>query len=175
MAKILGCTSKMDSGSKEHLDKCRIESGVADMVGYGLHCGGVPHSWDREEGCEVFSINLPGLAPPFQNLRIPLLSLPHSCFGPNTWDDVMEEIAWSCRFMWHGVNPEKDLRGAVFTNPSRRKKAGTALRYHACVVEMRGDWKMLAETFHLPRWNEVGGICWDCPCTVAEVARAFCT
>lgn len=164
----------MDPESLEHLVRCKALSGIQDMLGFGLHCDGVPHSWDREESCEVFSISFPGLGGEFKNLRIPLFSIPHSSFSEHTWDDLMEVIAWSLRFLWQGVNPTERHDHLPFTETYRKNRAGKDLGLHACLVEIRGDWKMLAETFHLPRWNEKGGICWSCSCTNKEVVIA-CT
>ena len=167
---LLGQTSQMDPESLKHLNKCIEMRGVQDLLGYSLHCDGVPHSWDRAESCEVFSFNLPGLAPPYQNMRIPLFSLPHSSIGPNTWDDIMKIMAWSMRCMWQGKHPEKDHNLKPFAPGSERAKlAGNDLSCCSALVEIRGDWKMLAETFHFPKWNEIGGICWSCTCIVAEV------
>jgi hypothetical protein len=159
----------MDPESFEHLLRCKDLSGILDMLGFGLHCDGVPHSWDREESAEVFSISLPGLGGEFKNLRIPLFSIPHSSFGEHTWDDLMEIIAWSIRLAWQGVFPKERHDHQPFTESWRKNRAGESLGLHACLVEVRGDWKMLAETFHMPRWNEKGGICWSCSCTNAEV------
>lgn len=160
---------EMDPETLEHLLKCKADSQIQDMLGFGLHCDGVPHSWDREESCEVFSMSLPGLGGEFKNMRIPLFSMPHSSFSENTWDDLMEIIAWSIRFAWQGVFPEERHDNQPFKESWRKKRAGKSLGLHACLVEIRGDWKMLAETFHLPRWNEKGGICWSCNCTNKEV------
>lgn len=164
----------MDPESLEHLLRCKASSGIQDMLGFGLHCDGVPHSWDREESCEVFSISFPGLGGAFKNLRIPLFSIPHSSFSENTWDDLMEIIAWSLRFLWQGKNPTQTHKNQPFSETYRKKRAGKDLGLHACLVEVRGDWKMLAETFHLPRWNEKGGICWSCSCTNKEVVCTAC-
>lgn len=164
----------MDPESLKHLLHCKALSGIKDMLGFGLHCDGVPHSWDREESCEVFSISLPGLGGAWKNLRIPLFSIPHSSFSDNTWDDLMEVIAWSLRHLWQGKYPLQRHDNLPFTETCRKKNAGKDLGLHACLVEIRGDWKMLAETFHLPRWNEKGGICWSCDCNNKQVLIA-CT
>ena len=89
----LGATVNMDPESLEHLTQCRLESGVADVMGYGIHADGVPHSWDREESAEVVSFSMPGLGGKWANLRIPLLAIPHSSFSENTWDDIVAVFA----------------------------------------------------------------------------------
>ncbi len=162
----------MDFLSLEHLLYCQSQSGVQDMIGFGLHCDGVPHSWDREESCEVFSMSFPGLGGAWKNLRIPLFSIPHSSFSENTWDDLMEVIAWSLRYLWQGKYPSQRHDNLPFKENARKRNAAKDLGLHACLVEIRGDWKMLAETFHLPRWNEKGGICWSCTCNNKQVVTA---
>ena len=159
----------MDPESLEVLYECRRLAGDPDMQGIGLHCDGVPHSWDRDESCEVFSVSFPGITGKWQDLRIPLFALPHSAFGPHTWDDIMDIVAWQLRYLWRGVHPEEQPDGAELTERARRQKAGTPLGVRSCAVEMRGDWKMFADALHLPRWNEKGGICWSCTCRVSQV------
>ena len=167
----LNRTNNMDPLSKEILEECMQSSGVSEMTGFGVHIDGVPHSWDREESCEVVSFNLPGVTGKWKGMRIPILALPHSSFGPNTWNDIMEVLAYFFIHMWQGVHPESrhDKQPFLPSEKQRSKNAGKSLRYNACVVEIRGDWKMLAETFHLPRWNESGGVCWSCDCQLHEV------
>jgi len=171
----INSTENMDPLSKEHYDRCTAAAGGAELTGVGLHCDGVPHSWDREESAEVFSVSLPGLPAPWSNLRIPCFSLPHSAFGENTWDDVMEPIAWSFRHMWQGTRPQcRDDGSPWLPTDAARKRMGERspnLTWRGCLVEIRGDWKMFAETFHLERWNGNGGICWSCECTVEQAFR----
>ena len=170
---LLSDTSDMDPISLDVLIQARSETGVDDMLGFGLHCDGVPHSWDREESAEVFSCNLPGIGGRWRNMRIPMLVLPHSAIGPNTWDDVLEVFAWSLIWARQGVRPPQrhDRVPWLPSDCARAKKAGQTMDWSAAVVEIRGDWKMLKETFHLPGWNEKGGICWDCTCKVNEVCQ----
>ena len=142
-----------------------------DFFGFGLHCDGVPHSWDREESCEVLTISFPGLSGIWRHLRIPLCAIPHSSFSENTWDDLMEPVSWSLRHAHAGYHPRKNHELGDL-DAARQKLAGKPLAVRSALVEVRGDWKMLAETFHLPRWNEKGGICWTCECTLDQVACA---
>ena len=168
---ILMSCENIDPQSLDHLRECSAKAGVS-LHACGLHCDGVPHSWDREESAEVVSINFPGLPDPWKNLRLPLLALPHSCFSEHTWDDLMEVIAWSFRCMHSGFHPtlRHDLQPLDST---RQKLAGEKLQCRSCLVEVRGDWKMLAETFHMPRWNTKDGICWSCDCRPDEVACTY--
>ena len=169
----LYATSNMDPLSAQHLAACEQKSGAPRMVGYGLHCDGVPHSWDRVESCEVFSFNLPGIEDAWKNMRIPLFALPHWAIGPNTWNDLMAIMAWSMSHMWQGVHPltRHDKTAFAKAEKSRVKNAGKQLAAHACLTEIRGDWKMFAETFALPRWNNKEGCCWSCYCKTHEVPQ----
>ena len=160
--------------SRSHMDPESLEllnEQGDDLFGIGIHCDGVPHSWDREDSCEVLAMSFPGLGGIWRHLRIPLCALPHSSFSENTWDDLMVPVAWSLRNARAGYHPWKNHeRGDL--DATRKKLAGKALAISSALCEIRGDWKMLAETFHLPRWNEKGGICWSCECTLEQVACA---
>ena len=170
-AKLLQ-TTRMDPESLDRLQAIIAKEG-ATMMGIGLHCDGIPHSWDREESCEVFTVNLPGLPAPWNNLRIPIFSIPHSAFSENTWDDLMEIIAWDLRHLFNGKRAKQRHDGTPFnaTDSLREKRKDESMPCRVCVCEIRGDWKMLAETFHLPRWSEKKrGVCWTCECKLSEVA-----
>ena len=82
----------------------------------------------------------------------------------------MKVILWSLICCWVGKHPTSRHDHQPFKEFKRKQRAGTDLLFNACLCEVRGDWKMLAETFHLPRWNEKGGVCWDCNCSVDQVA-----
>ena len=161
--------SMMDPLTLENLRENERSTGIR-MQGFAIHADGVPCNWDRSESAEVVSVSLPGLGGKWKNLRIPLTALPHSMIGPNTWDDFMEVIAWSVTCAWHGVNPDKRHDGTPFnaSDAHRKRKIGKRLRCCSCLVEVGGDWKMLAETFHFPRWNSKEGVCWSCPCKLDE-------
>ena len=167
---LLADTSLLDPISRQNLEDCKRAAGV-EMFAWALHADGVPCNWDRTESCEVVSISMPGLPGKWQHMRIPLTAIPHHAIGPNTWDDLFELIAWSATAAYHGVNPNSRHDHAEWQprDSARKKKAGTALGAHFCLPEVRGDWKMFADTFHLPRHNELAGICWSCSCTLAEV------
>jgi len=178
---VVGSTINLDPKSKMHLEAVRVESGLGDSLhAMGLHGDGVPCNWDRSETAEVMSINLPGVAAPWNTMRIPISSLPKSQMGPRTWDGLLKIVAWSLRCAYHNIHPTSRhdqsewLVGtrSVHTDSKRRKKAGTPLGCRFVVCEMRGDWEFFGNALHMPKWSENGGICWDCTCTKDQVTHA---
>ena len=168
---LLADTSLLDPISRQNLEDCKRAAGLDEMFAFAIHADGVPCNWDRSESAEVVSMSMPGLPGMWQHLRIPLTAIPHHAIGPNTWDDLFEVIGWSATAAWHGVNPLSRHDNAAWQprDSARKKQAGTALGAHFCLPEVRGDWKMFADTFHFPRHNTLEGICWSCSCKLAEV------
>ena len=167
----LGETAEMDPLSRGLLIEAMALEG-ASFVGFGLRMDGVPCNWDRTKSAETVSIDLPGITREWRNLHVPVCAIPHEWMGPNTWDDIMEVIAWSFRHMYHGTHPSKRHDESLFTGtkPQRRKNRGKALKWNAVLTEGRGDWKAFAETFHLPKWNHKTGICWSCTCKLEDAS-----
>ena len=145
------------------------------LAGVGLHGDGVPCNWDRSESVETVSINLPGLPDAFKKLRLPVVSLPHSSMCAETWDDIMEVIAHSFKYAAAGVfmTERHDESPWRPSDAQRKTNAGKSMGYQAVLVEIRGDWKFYAETFHMPKWNQTLGICWRCRCTRDQVIVAW--
>ena len=46
--------------------------------------------------------------------------------------------------------------------PYRKKWAGKPLGLRALLLEVKCDWEFYSDTLHLPRWNNVAGICYMC-------------
>ena len=164
--------SCMDHWSERHLRQCETKAG-SRLVGLGLWCDGCPCNWDRTKSVETISLNLPGLSGENKALRIPLVSILRDHVSENTFDDLMEVIAWSLSHCASGRTPvcrhdEREFHTRYGDLPSVRK-SGVALQVKAALCEVRGDWKMMSEVFKLPKHNENGGICWSCPCTKAQV------
>jgi len=166
---VLYAKDNLDRIAKEHLAKCESLA-KCELVGIGLWGDGVPCNWDRTESVECFAINLPGQAGQYQALRLPLTALSRKQVSPNTWDDIMEVLAWSFQCLAVGEWPGHRHDDAPWRPDDRRRagKALTPLGVRAALVEVRGDWKMFAETFHFPKWNHKAGCCWRCTCTPAE-------
>lgn len=154
----------MDPLSRAHLERCKADAGVAAMVPLGLWSDGVPVSYDRTESVEVFSLNFPGLAGDLHALRVPITCVHRREIGPHTWEDLLEVISWSLKALAAGLWPTQRHDGTPCRHEDRHRFASRSLPRGA-LVEIRGDWKMYGETFHLPKWNSSSGICWMCKCT----------
>lgn len=160
----------LDPNTLAHLCRCEEASG-SSLLGLGLWGDGVPCNWDRSESVQVFSLNLPGLPPPWRGLRIPLVGFSKKHFaGKATHDSVMEVLAWSFQQLAMGRWPMARHDGLDWQpgDAKRQRKAGQAV-LRSALVELRGDWAHMKECFGFPAWNEVAGICWLCKCTPAQV------
>ena len=167
---VLQARLGMDPKSQQHLESCEAKAGC-QLVGVGLWGDGVPCNWDRTESAECFSVNLPGQAKDYKGLRLPVTTLSRKMIGPHTWHDIMEVIAWSFRHLAAGVWPLKRHDGSDFSKADARRatSAGQPLGIRGALVEVRGDWKMFAEVFGFPKWNNSAGLCWRCNCTPDQI------
>ena len=71
---------------------------------------------------------------------------------------------------------EKSFSKSVTSGQERWRvqRASTDLQVHAFLTEMKGNWLMFKETFHLPGWNTEDGCCWHClatPDTVLDFSK----
>ena len=151
----------------------------------GLWCDGVPCNWDRNKSIETVSLNFPGLAGEYRSMRIPLCSILRDHISEHTFDDIMEVLAWSLTACGTGDAPpirhdDREFDVSLGDRRSRSKDDREQdrgelkkLLVRGALVEVRGDWKMMAEVFKLPKHNENAGICWKCPCTLREVLPFF--
>ena len=165
---------RLDRNTATHLQGCEEAIGGEGLLGIGLWGDGVPCNWDRTDSLQMFSLNLPGLPPPWHTLRIPLTRFSKKHFaGKQTYDDLMAVFAWSFQQLAAGTWPLARHDGSPWTSADKKrgKKAGTKLPVRAALVEIRGDWAFMKETFGLPAWNEAGGLCWLCSCTPAELRQ----
>lgn len=155
----------------EHVTKCETEQGCA-FIPVGLWGDGVPCNWDRTDSLEVLSWNLPGAAPPWKSLRLPITAVSRKNVSSETFDALLQVVAWSFQAMASGIYPSRRHDGTLFETPSdtaRRKMAGQPLGHRAVLAEIRGDWKFMKEVFKFPGWNSQSGICWLCTCTKDEI------
>ena len=53
----------------------------------------------------------------------------------------------------------------------RKELSGQDLGFRAVLVEVKGDWEFFADILHLPRWNNVEGICFLCKATRAHLSQ----
>ena len=104
-----------------------------------------------------------------------MVALSHKQFSPNTWDDIMEIVAWSLQHATAGLWPlHRHDREAWQADDVRRKKtAGSSLGARGLLVEVRGDWKMFSEVFRFQMWSQHSNICWLCAATKNDVPSFF--
>ena len=161
-----------DPKTLEALRQCEESAGGTALLGLGLWGDAVPCNWDRTESLQVFSINCPGLPPPWRGLRLPVTGFSKKHFaGKATHDGIMKVIAWSAEHLALGVWPSSRHDGLPWQpgDVKRRRRAGEALPTRAAMVEFRGDWSHFKECFGLPAWNETAGICWLCKCNPSQL------
>ena len=167
-AEVLHDTSHLDASSRTHLLGCVERVGGGPVVPLGLWGDGAPCNWDRTESLELLSLNLPGQGGRWRTLRLPLTGLSRRNVAPHTFDDLIRVLVWSLEALAAGCWPRTRHDGGAWLQPAdgrRARRAGQPLGTRAALVEVRGDWKFLKETFKLPGWNTLSGICWRCSCT----------
>jgi len=164
----------LDHVGKDHMQWMRTSLGVAELLGFGIHGDGVPCNYDRTESVEVISLNLPGVGGAYARMRIPLIVLPHSYMSHNTFDDLMEVLAWSMRHALAGTRPVARHDGSPWLKSDMRrgKKTGD-LGWNACLVEVRSDWDFLNKCFHFPAHSLGDRICWKCNCRRNQVPYIY--
>ena len=159
-------TASMDPLSLAHLHTCEADAGCK-LLGFGIWGDGAPTQWDRSESIDVLSVSFPGI-PGFENLRIPLVALPHSRTCKETWTDIFEVIKWSLIILSTGNWPTERHTGDAWNDTDKARKTARPL-LRACLVEVREDWKFAAEVFGFPQHNQGDGNCWKCKCTPLQV------
>ena len=167
-------TAGMEPRTKAHLDTVARELGEEDLLGLGLWLDGCPCNWDRTKSLEVITMSLPGLTGKYKNLRIPLVCIPHEFVAcEDTFDDLLSIVAWSFQHLAKKRYPSKRHDGTDWSDSetARAAAAGREIPVAACLVEVRGDWKMMKEVFRLPGWNEKTGCCWLCRAVPADIRR----
>ena len=159
-------TDHMDPLTLDHLRHCESEA-LCKLLGIGLWGDGAPTQWDRSESIDVISLSLPGIGE-FQNLRIPLIVMPHSRVCKETWEDVFNIFKWSLTILATGVWPTARHDASPWLQSDKcRVSARPLLR--GALVEVRQDWKFAAEVFGFPSHNTAEGCCWACTCKPDEV------
>ena len=165
-----------DPITRAFIEEMRAKYADPHLVGVGLWGDEVPCFWDRSESVSALTINLPGLSDEYSKMRVPLCAINHAYWGPNTWHDILEVVAWSFLWLDHGRNPATrhdkrpwfDPTNGYLRDKERLDKAGSPLHGRGTLSECRGDWKFFAEAYGMPLWNSGQGICWDCRCTKEE-------
>ena len=130
-AEALLSEANLDTAGKDHMKWMREQLGVESLLGWGLHGDGIPCNYDRTESVVMISLNLPGLSGRNGRMRIPLVMLPDYAVGDNTFDDIMEVLAWSMRHMLDGIRPSCRHDGQPL-NKSDDKRAKRAKNAFIC-------------------------------------------
>ena len=169
-AEALLSEANLDTAGKDHMKWMREQLGASTLLGWGLHGDGIPCNYDRTESVVMISLNLPGLSGRNGRMRIPLVILPDYAVSENTFDDIMEVLAWSMRHLLQGSRPSCRHDGQPFnkSDHKRAKKFGI-LPFQACLNQVRGDWDWMGKCFHLPFHNVKQGCCWLCTCKRKQV------
>ena len=148
----------------------RIEDSIGQtIIGIGLWMDGVPCQWDRDVSVEVMTMNLPGIGheSKHRQLRIPVVGLLKHQMTTNTWHDIFAVVQWSFAHMCTGMFPTSRHDSTPFrkSDAARAKVSGTALNYHAGLVQIRADWCAWKGIFRFPGWQDKQGCCWRCNIT----------
>ena len=152
--------------SKTHLERVAAQLCLAasSIVPVGIWGDGVPCNWDRTQSIECLTMTLPGLEEPNSNLRFPLAVLPKKyMIKAATKDDILSVVAWSLTQLAAGTMPtmRHDEKAWLSTDAWRKKLANKPVP-RAALVEIKGDWAFMKDTFRLPQFNENAGCCWLC-------------
>ena len=164
----------MSKACLEHLLKMCADWGKPELAGIGLWCDGVPYNFDRTQSLEVVSLSLPGLEGGHAALRLPVFAVNKKfLMTDSTYDDLFAVLAWSFRALAHGTCPAQRHDGTPFgsSDSKRRRSAGQPIGIAAALVEVRGDWSMMAHVFRFPAWNTKRGCCWMCEATPATIRQ----
>ena len=126
---------------------------------------GTPCNWDRSQSLETICFGFPGLGGANSSLRIPITVINKKhCVKWQTMDSILAVVAWSMQCMGAGFWPSKNHLGEAFGPQERQRTrmANTSLGYRAFLVEVKGDWALLADVFRFPSWRSKDGCCWLC-------------
>ena len=156
-------SSRLCSEDLAHYNTWKQKLNATNLVAVGLWIDGTPCNWDRSDSLESVCMNLPGNSAT-DNLRIPLTGITkRHLLKQQSFDEILEVVAWSFRCLAEGKYPECRHDGSDFqsalSDSRRSKKSGQSLGLQGLLTEARGDWKMYKETFRLPGWQDKGNCC----------------
>ncbi len=105
------------------------------------------------------------------------MRVPRSCatqrfvLKEETFDEILEVIAWSFRVCSVGLFPANRHDGACFLKSDlwRSKRALKPLGCFGILTEIRGDCVFYKCCFRLPAWNDNAGCCWRCDATPHDI------
>ena len=152
-----------------------IKQKVADSIlALGIWTDGCPCNWDRSQTLETWTMNLPGLLGHAGEMRLPVcVILKRFCVKYETADDICQVLCWSLECLARGTFPSRRHDGTPWNRFDvwRKRKASRSIGVKAALVEIRGDWKMLQETFRLPSWSSATNICFKCSAGPKDLRR----
>ena len=174
-ALVLQDRAGLDPATANHLRDAEASAGVS-LLPLGLWGDGVPTQWDREESIETLSLNLPGQAGDFKQLRLPLVSFAKKHLSPNTWVDICGVLAWSYQALATGIAPARRHDNTAWLDSDTWRQRGHPPRsasprilQRAALCEVRADWAFHTSIFRLPAHNRGAGNCWLCSHTPGDV------
>ena len=136
---------------------------ASTIIATSLWGDGVPMNFDRKQSLEVLSFGLPGLEGIVHNIRFPITVVPKKYVAKGcTKDDLLTVIAWSFQHLGACIMPSARHDGEPWlaTDVWRKKTLQKAPR--GALLEVKGDWAFMKETFRFPQFNELRGCCWLC-------------
>ena len=128
--------------SRNHMSKtCQhLACDPSGVLPIGIWGDGAPFNWDRTQSLDTWTMSLPGLAGHGENLRFPLIAVPHQHVGKHiTTDDISAVLSWSCQCLAAGISPSCRHDGAPWTkgDSKRKKHGGCTLGVRGLVVKIR--------------------------------------
>ena len=172
---VLGDRRGLDPVTERHMRSAETQAGVR-LLPLGLWGDAAPTQWDRNESIETLSLNLPGQAGDYKQLRLPMVAFAkkHTC--AHTWEDICSVLAWSFQILATGIAPVCRHDGSPWLRSDSWRQRGhpdrasaPAVPIRAALCEVRADWVFHTAVFRLPAHNRVAGNCWLCTHTPAEV------
>ena len=166
--------SALDGSNQERCNIIRQQL-QAPFISLSLWGDGVPFSWDRKKGADMWVLSFPGVEnKEYRDLRIVMVAVPGECVVRATQDDILSILGWSFGCLAMGVYPSArhDLEPWTAADLWRSKRQGLRLE-HAAVLEIKGDWKMMHFCFAVPYWKRSPEkpLCWRCSCSKDALAR----
>ena len=163
--------------SLDHLNHCANKLGLSSsqLVAAGIWGDGVPMNFDRTQSLEVFSLALPGLVGDVWRFPIVVVPKKYEC-KQTTKDDIMAVISWSFQQLAAGRYPISRHDGLQWqVTDAWRKKKNLQPLPRAVLVEVKGDWAFMKDTFRFPQHNELLGCCWLCSVRPSGIRDATST
>lgn len=140
---------------------------VRQTVPMGFHGDGVPHKAKMRGSVEVMSWNF-ATQPQWDRFLFGCIDKMYlcdcGCKGRHTIDAMLNIFTWSLRCLLLGKWPTH-RHDKMPWKPSDKSRSGsvggTELGFHACLLQVRGDWAWMKQIFGFKGWSS-HAICWKC-------------